>query len=126
MLERRKPELDERLSSSERAVRLFLEELPRRIDEPWTLESMAEQCGLGRSAFAACCKEITNMSSIDFLTSCRIDGATRLLREKPALSITDIAFQCGFQSSQYFATVFRKRLEFTPREWRTRKGWLAS
>ncbi len=122
MLESRKPQLDESLSSSERTIRLFLEELPRRLDEPWTLESMAEQCGLGRSAFALCCKQITNVSPIDFLTRCRVEAAAKILKESPGTSITNVAFACGFQSSQYFSTVFKARLGCTPREWRARKS----
>jgi Cupin domain len=51
LLESRDPQLDESLSSSERTVSLFLENLHERIDEPWTLESMAEACGLGRTHF---------------------------------------------------------------------------
>lgn len=118
MLERRKPRLDESLSSSERAIRLFLKDLPRRLDEPWTLESMAENCGLGRSRFASCCRQITNVSPMEYLTRCRVDAAAKLLINQPDLSITDAAFTCGFQSSQYFATVFRQRLGQTPRAWR--------
>lgn len=121
MFESRKPPLDESLSSSERAIRLFLEELPRRVDEPWTLESMAQQCGLGRSTFAAYCKEITNASPVDYLTRCRVDAAAKMLRASPEMTITEVAFACGFQSSQYFATVFRERLGCPPREWRNRK-----
>ena len=120
LLESSKPKLDESLSSSTRAIRLFLEELPRRIDEPWTLDSMAGECGLGRSAFALACKEITNASPIDYLTRCRINVAAAVLKASPKKSITDVAFDCGFQSSQYFATVFRSHRACSPREWRER------
>jgi AraC-like DNA-binding protein len=118
MLARRKPRLDASLSSSERAIQLFLKDLPRRLDEPWTLASMAENCGLGRSRFAACCRQITNVSPMEYLTRCRVDAAAELLLHQPEISITEAAFACGFQSSQYFATVFRERLGHSPREWR--------
>jgi AraC family L-rhamnose operon regulatory protein RhaS len=118
MLGRRKPRLDGSLSSSERAIRLFLKDLPDRLDEPWTLESMAENCGLGRSRFAAYCRQITNVSPMEYLTRLRLDAAKRLLEKNTQTSITDAAFACGFQSSQYFATVFRQRLGCSPREWR--------
>jgi AraC-like DNA-binding protein len=121
MLERRKPRLNQNLSSTDRTVRWFLQELPGRVDEPWTLESMAKNCGLGRSRFAACCRQIANVSPMEFLTHCRVDVASRLLVQRPEISITDVAFACGFQSSQYFATVFRQRLGRSPREWRRQK-----
>ena len=121
MLESCKPQLDHTLSGSERAVRLFLKELPKRIDEPWTLELMAEQCSLGRSAFASACKQITNASPVDYLTCCRVEAAAKMLRASPDKNITEVAFSCGFQSSQYFSTVFRDRYSCTPRDWRARK-----
>ncbi len=118
MLERRKPRLDESLSTSERTIRMFLRELPGRLDEPWTLESMAENCGLGRSRFAAYCHRITNVAPLEFLIRQRVAAAASLLVEQPGLSITEVALACGFQSSQYFATVFRRRVGEAPREWR--------
>ena len=118
LLERRRPRLDERLSSAERTVRLFLDDLPRRVEEAWTLETMADQCGLGRSHFSHYCKHLTNCTPVEFLTRCRVEAAARQLREQPARSITDVAFACGFQSSQYFATVFARQLGLSPRAWR--------
>jgi AraC family L-rhamnose operon regulatory protein RhaS len=82
---------------------------------------MAEQCGLGRSAFASACKQITNASPVDYLTACRIEAAANMLRDSREKNITEVAFACGFQSSQYFSTVFRAHYSCTPREWRARK-----
>jgi AraC family L-rhamnose operon regulatory protein RhaS len=118
MLEHRKPQLDESLSSSERTIRLFLKELPGRLDEPWTLQSMAENCGLGRSRFAAYCRQITNVSPMEYLTRHRINAAAEMLVNRLEMNVTEVAFACGFQSSQYFATVFHQRLQCSPREWR--------
>lgn len=121
LLERKRPRLDERLSSAERTVRLFLDELPRRVEEPWTLEAMAAQCGLGRSAFSQYCHQITNRTPIAYLTRCRIEVAARVLREQPERSITDLALAHGFQSSQYFATVFARQMGCSPRDWRAKR-----
>ncbi len=38
------------------------------------------------------------------------------LREAPDLSVTDVAFANGFNSSQYFATSFRRRFKMSPSE----------
>lgn len=122
MLERRQPRLDERLSSAERTVQLFLDDLPRRVEEPWTLETMAAQCGLGRSHFSHYCKQLTNCTPVEFLARCRVEAAARLLREQPQRAITDIAYDCGFQSSQYFATVFARQQGLSPRAWRAGKA----
>jgi AraC family L-rhamnose operon regulatory protein RhaS len=117
LISRRTP-LDESLSSTDRTVRLFLEELRSRSDEPWTLDAMAEQCGIGRSRLSHYCQQHTNCTPIEYLTRCRLDHACALLRSEPARNITDIALACGFQTSQYFATVFARNYGLSPRQWR--------
>jgi AraC-like DNA-binding protein len=115
--------LDERLSSRRRSVELFLASLKNQIDQPWTLDLMAEQCGLDRSRFTHYCYEITNMSPSEYLNSCRIQRACQILTSDSRVSITDVAIECGFSSSQYFATVFRKHTREAPTHFlKRRKG----
>jgi AraC-like DNA-binding protein len=120
LLESRNPHLDASLSGSERTVRLFLENLTHRLDEPWTLDSMAEACGLGRTHFSSYCRKLFNVAPVEFLTRARVEAAGRLLMENPPVSVTEAAFCCGFQSSQYFAKVFRARQGCAPSEFRRR------
>ena len=47
-----------------------------------------------------------------------LEAAARWLRADPARSVTDIAFACGFQTSQYFAHQFRRRFGRTPSDYR--------
>ena len=105
---------DPALCSGRRTVALFLERLPERCWEPWTLESMAHACGLRRTRFSRHCREIVNSTPLEYLRSCRIETAGTLLRTNPDSSIIDVAFACGFNSSQYFATVFRNATGVTP------------
>lgn len=121
LLESRKPQLDESLTGSERAVLLFLENLDRRLDEPWTLDSMAKTCGLGRTQFTQYCRKLVNVAPVEYLTRRRLDFAVRLLLDQPELSVTNIAFLCGFQSSQYFSKVFREHHSHSPSEYRKRQ-----
>lgn len=118
MLRREQPMLDPSLSSSHRAVDLFLASLGERLDEDWNLDTMASACGLGRSRFSEYCRHLTNMAPIEYLTKCRIEHAVTLFQRRPAMRITDVAMRSGFNSSQYFATVFRSHVGCTPREFR--------
>ena len=78
------------------------------------MDSMAGACGLGRTHFSSYCRKLFNVAPVDFLTGLRVDAAARLLMESPEVSVTEIAFRCGFQSSQYFAKVFRARQGCSP------------
>lgn len=100
------------------AANNFLQALPRSLQDPWTLESMAAACGLGVTRFVYYCRQLTNMTPMQYLRNVRLQEAIRLLQTEPPLSISDIAYKCGFSSSQYFATTFRKHYGLTPQEWR--------
>ena len=122
LLQRRHVPLDPRLVSSRRTVELFLADLKHHFDHMWTLTEMAEQCGLGRTRFADYCRQLVNMSPADYLHQCRIDAARKQLASYPGRSVTEIALACGFQTSQYFATSFRKHTGLTPRDFRKSAG----
>jgi AraC-like DNA-binding protein len=79
LLRKQNLELDKTLSSRRRSVELFLSSLSNQVEHPWALESMAEQCGLGRSRFTHYCYELTNMPPLEYLNRGRIERACRLL-----------------------------------------------
>ncbi len=116
MLDSRSVPDDPRLTRAERAVEQVLDEVEHALDEPWTLERMAAAAGLKRSRFAYYVRQLRNMTPVQYLAARRVERACQLLRESPDLSITQIALECGFSSSQYFATVFRRLKGLSPRE----------
>lgn len=118
MLAGRTPVLDKRLSSSERTVSLFLEELRENPGQSWTLDSMAAACGIRRTAFALYCHRHTNLTPKQYLQRCRLREAARLLVQEPSLAITTVALRCGFVTSQHFATVFGRWAGLAPGEYR--------
>ena len=105
--------LDPYYASSQRTVEIFLGDLRARIDEPWTVDLMAARCGLGRTRFIHYCRQAVNASPLDFLNGLRIDRALHLLLTTDA-TISDISASCGFSSSQYFATVFKRQFNRSP------------
>jgi AraC family 4-hydroxyphenylacetate 3-monooxygenase operon regulatory protein len=118
---RSQPAPIEYLTSSRQSVRAFLSSLasqPDRLSLEWTLENMAAQCGLRVTQFVHYVKELTNMAPLHYLNHCRLEYAAKLLYERPALPVTEIAFLCGFSSSQYFATLFKRRYGKSPRDFR--------
>jgi AraC family transcriptional regulator, L-rhamnose operon regulatory protein RhaS len=107
-----------RVSTSEETVRHFFSKLAEHLALPWTLEEMADQCGVSRSQFGMLCKEITNQSPMTRLNNLRLEHAAELLISDPSLSVTDICFESGFNSSQYFSRKFLERFGLPPREYR--------
>lgn len=113
-------ELDESLIQNLKTVEVFLEFLRSDFEKLWTLEEMAEHCGLGKTSLLKYCKQLTNMSPVNYLINVRLDAAVKLLSRKDLTNVTSVCYECGFSSSQYFATTFKKRYHCTPSEYRER------
>lgn len=123
MLGEQRLRLRPELTSTQRTVELFLDSLHQNTDllaQPWTAQSMARQCEIGLTRFTQLCKTLTNMTPIQYLNAQRIETAVSLMQKHSQKSVTDIAFTCGFGSSQYFATVFKQIKGTTPSAWRRR------
>lgn len=65
-----------------------------------------------------------NQNFYDFINKYRIDEAVHLLGDtsNAHLSVTDIAYQSGFNSSSTFFGHFKKRLQLTPRQYRVQQA----
>ncbi len=117
--------LDESLASTLRTVELFLTDLhdyQEHLALPWTVGEMAKSCGLGATKFTEHTKRLTNLTPAKYLIRCRLEAAARMLSQTPAPSVTDVALECGFSSSQYFATAFRAHFGHPPTVHRNTSG----
>lgn len=125
MFQEKKVNVSSALSTARRSTELFLEILESSVERPWTLEAMARDCGLGITRFVHYCREITNLTPMQYLNQLRVRKASEMLLKFPDKSITAIAFDVGFSSSQYFATVFRQYHKCSPRKYRiSKEGFL--
>ena len=85
----------------------LIEKLRADPCKKWTLTELATSCKLGRSQFSTLFVKLTGDTPVRFLNSLRIQQACRMLRET-RLPVTRISLDCGFESSQYFARVFKQ------------------
>lgn len=105
----------------DRTIQGFFRGLEASIEtaaEPWTVAGIARACRVGGTYLTASCKEIFNTTPSDQLCRIRLAHAARLLQEKKDRTITGIAFNTGFNSSQYFATRFRRQFGKSPQQYR--------
>jgi len=99
-------------------IRLFMARLDEHIDYLWTVEEMAEQCGVSRGTFIVQCRELLNRTPHAYLMHLRLCRAREMLTEEPNQTMTDIAMACGFSSSAHFSFSFRKEHGMTPTDFR--------
>lgn len=81
-------------------------------------QRVAREVGLSLGHLEARFRAELNCSIGEYRTRLRLNAAKHLLRDTD-LPITAIAFQLGYSSSQYFATVFRRYAATTPAAYRT-------
>lgn len=109
-----------RLPVAAERVRQLLRRLDDESARPWTLDSMADACALGRTRFSTLLKQLTGDKPRMALNRARVARAQRLLGSTD-WSITRIALECGFASSQHFAGVFRAYTGCAARQFRRRQ-----
>lgn len=82
-----------------------------------TLENSAHMLGIDRSYLSKLFHSNTGFTFKNYLSIIRIKRAKELLVETNK-SITTIAYECGFDDSNYFSTVFKKSEKIPPLEYR--------
>ena len=88
--------------------------------EPIKLEEIAEAGNVSRSQCCKIFKEIINRSPNDYLVEYRIDKSIDLIM-KTDMKMTEIAYECGFNGSSYFAETFKKIVGVSPREYKNKE-----
>ena len=96
-------------------VRKAVDWAESQTSQPATLEQLAGVAGLSVSSFKRVFKEVAGIPPHAYILRKRIDRAQNLLRQGEG-SVTEIAFACGFPSSQYFATAFKRMTGMTPND----------
>ena len=95
------------------AVETLVEYLYRHYAHPLTLKDLAAAYYLNEKYVGRLFKSQTGKSFHEFLNDIRMEHAQRLLRDS-SKSVTEIAFDCGFESIGYFCRLFKKREGISP------------
>ena len=82
-----------------------------------TIDQLAEEMCMSRSQFSRRITALTKESPNAFITRIRLEKAIRLLKDTN-MSIKEIAYDCGFDESNYFIRVFRQMYDMTPQQYR--------
>jgi AraC family transcriptional regulator, activator of mtrCDE len=92
-----------------------------RLGERWTLDGLAREAGMSRSAFADAFREQVGRSPMRYLADWRMQEATRRL-QRTRQSVERIAGDCGYASPTAFRKAFRALTGQTPRAVRDAAG----
>lgn len=109
------------VTSENRPLAPVLRYVAQHLGEALTVPQLAALAGLSVPRFKVRFKQETGMPPGEYVLRARIDEACRLLA-KGRLSVTHVAYDLGFSTSQYFATVFKRFTGETPSAFVAKSG----
>jgi AraC-like DNA-binding protein len=101
----------------ERHVGAALALMHGRPTEAWTLDSLAREVGLSRSAFAERFVHCMGVPAMQYLGNWRLQLAARAL-ERQGVSIAQAAAEVGYESEAAFNRAFKRLVGVPPGTWR--------
>lgn len=93
------------------------EYLLKHFNENISLGQLAAHCFVSPFHFSRIFKTITGESPHQYLTKVRLTHAKMRLVETN-LPVTDIAYECGFNSAEHFVTAYKKYYNISPSSFR--------
>lgn len=100
--------MDERLI--EKAIKIVEDNL---ADPDFSVERFSREVGMSRVHLYKKLLSLTGKSPIEFIRTIRLQRAAQLL-EKSQLSVSEIAYQVGFNNPKYFSRYFKHQFNILP------------
>lgn len=91
------------------------------LKEELRIEQMAKKFYLSADYLSKVFKKETGISIVDFIVEERMFLAKELLKEGK-MSISRVAYECGYDNYSYFTKIFKKKYGVTPREFSQGQG----
>jgi AraC-like DNA-binding protein len=90
--------------------------LHRDLQRRWSVEDLAQEAGMSRSAFSVRFNEVLNQSPIKYLTVWRLRAGQTQLRD--GSTIARAAEAVGYESEEAFSRAFKREFGLSPALWR--------
>lgn len=87
----------------------------------WTVEKLAKEVNMSRSSFAAKFADMTESTPLDYVTSLRMQRASKLLVDGEQ-NIGAVAFAVGYKSEAAFSKAFKRTTGSAPGRYRRHKS----
>ena len=99
-------------------IKEILQYIQKNFSQNITLESLSQQFSLSTEHISRIFKKETGFNFIEYLTTIRMHEAEQLLLSGEKKSISEIAYLCGFNDSNYFSERFKQINKVSPSQFR--------
>jgi len=105
-------------SADEHFLRRALDIIENNMDDPeFNAESFSKTMAVSRSQLHRKLHALTGQSTTEFIRSIRLKRAAQLLKQGYG-TISEIAFEVGFNHLSYFSECFKKQFGMNPKEYK--------
>jgi len=101
-----------------RNLRRVTDYLMSHLSEDVSLLDLAAVAGLSPFHFCRAFKRTTGLSPHAWLLARRVEVATRMMLDTPAMGLAEIALSVGFETQSGFSTAFKRERGMSPSQWR--------
>lgn len=103
--------------SNPEGVRRAIELVESTLDQPVSLQQLAEAASMSTYHFARTFKATTGVTPMRFVWQRRIELARSMLKDNK-FTLVEVALACGYSSQSHFTTAFKESTGLTPAAWR--------
>ena len=83
-----------------------------------SLETVASKMYITRGQLNRKVKAITGLTTQQFAMDIRLKNACNLLKNRPDIIISEVAYRCGFDDATSFSRAFRRVYDISPTKYR--------
>ncbi|MRN55942.1 AraC family transcriptional regulator [Paenibacillus monticola] len=105
-------------SQVKRTVKQMVHYMAAQYAHPVSIEQMCGSLGYNRAYLSRIFKQETGISPVTYLLKLRIEKSRQLLRERPELSVEQVAASVGLTDALYFSRQFKRFCDQTPTAYR--------
>jgi len=103
-------------SADEKLMTAIVSYLEKNLSNPQlSVENLSRHIGMSRSTLYTRLLELTGQTPVEYIRLFRLDKAVALM-EKSDMTISEIAYEVGFTTSNYFSKSFKSRFNMVPSE----------
>ncbi len=108
---------DREFNSKLEKIKAALDYINLNYSNPLSTEELSKITNLSKYYFCRLFKEITHLTPIDYINKFRVEKALELIKNTN-LSISEIAFEVGFNNVSYFIKIFKEYMGMTPLQYK--------
>jgi signal transduction histidine kinase/ligand-binding sensor domain-containing protein/DNA-binding response OmpR family regulator len=110
------------MSLDEKLIQKAIALVEKNIDDPeFSVETFSHELGMSRIHLYRKLHTLTGKAPIEFIRTIRLQHAAQLL-EKSQLTVSEIAYQVGFNNPKYFTRYFKEEFNMLPSVYASQKA----